>query len=202
MASLYGTQALTVIELTLRDIARPPEREIPRPPPPPPAPVRTAEVQEIHAPRAPLPRPDPEGVVRLEAPGPAPAVPVPVPLPKIIRDPGPGIERWVPEGRGVDGVDPNAPKAYLDLVRLRIEEHKRYPEGARRRHIEGRAKVRFVIHPDGSVGELEVATGSGDPSLDRAALEAVRAASPFPSPPSKLFKGAIPVELTIAFQLT
>lgn len=202
IASLYGSRALSIIELTLRDVSKPPEREIPRPPPRPPAPAVAGVVREVVVAKAPVPVPDPVRAVRVDPPGLAAPAPVPIALPKIIRDPGPEIERWVPEGRDLNGTDPNAPRAYLNMVRLRIEHHKKYPESARRRNIEGRAKVRFVIRPDGSVGEVQVVVSAGNPSLDRAAEEAVRAASPFPTPPADLFKGAIPMELTIVFQLT
>jgi len=38
--------------------------------------------------------------------------------------------------------------------------------------------------------------------LDIAALKAVKDAAPFPKPPSRFFKGEIPLELTVVFELT
>jgi protein TonB len=200
IASLYGSKALTVIELTLRDIARPPEREIPKPPPPP-APAAPRDFKEVQPTGAPLPVPGPVRAEHGEPIGLARTNPAPVAPPRILGESAPVIERWVPE-RPSENVDPNAPRAYLNMVRLRIEQHKKYPESARKRRIEGRTTVRFVIRPDGGVEALEVVTSAGSPALDRAATEAVRAASPFPSPPAESFKGPVPMELTIVFQLT
>jgi protein TonB len=92
--------------------------------------------------------------------------------------------------------------SYLEMVRLRIERYKRYPDAARCRNIEGRVTIRFIIKPDGGVRDVEVAKCSRNRALDLAALKAVQDAAPFPKPPSHLFKGAIPLELMIVFELT
>lgn len=38
---------------------------------------------------------------------------------------------------------------YLEMVRMRVENKKRYPNLARKRQLEGLVGVRFVIGPDG-----------------------------------------------------
>ncbi|PXF58968.1 MAG: energy transducer TonB [Deltaproteobacteria bacterium] len=43
---------------------------------------------------------------------------------------------------------------------------------------------------------------SGNKTLDRAALTAVKDAVPFPKAPTSFFKGDIPLELTIVFELS
>ena len=73
----------------------------------------------------------------------------------------------------------------LALVRSKIRSHRRYPELARRRGIEGKVEVSFRILSDGRVSELMVRRGA-DPMLDEAALAAVRAASPLPPFPEPL----------------
>ena len=50
----------------------------------------------------------------------------------------------------------------------------RYPPEALRRNIGGSVRVRVTVAPDGSVERLELAEGSGNRDLDRAAMEAVR----------------------------
>lgn len=60
-----------------------------------------------------------------------------------------------------------------------------YPDVARRMGWEGRVLVAFLILPDGTVRNVRVVRGSGFPVLDRNAVEAVRAASPFPRPPAE-----------------
>ena len=60
----------------------------------------------------------------------------------------------------------------------------------------------LIITPDGGVREVKVAKCSRHRALDMAALKAVQDAAPFPKPPRRLFKGAIPLELMIVFELT
>jgi periplasmic protein TonB len=62
----------------------------------------------------------------------------------------------------------------------RIRQQRRYPELARRRHIEGTVSVLFRVAADGAVTGLRVKQ-SADELLDEAALEAVRAAAPLPA---------------------
>ncbi|WP_240906138.1 energy transducer TonB [Thermomonas sp. HDW16] len=50
----------------------------------------------------------------------------------------------------------------------------RYPQSAMRRNIGGTVRVQATVAPDGSVERLELAAGSGNRDLDRAAMEAVR----------------------------
>lgn len=50
----------------------------------------------------------------------------------------------------------------------------------------GRAVVQFVLTREGRLVSAEIASGSGNPALDRAALAAVRRAGPFPAAPSGL----------------
>lgn len=52
----------------------------------------------------------------------------------------------------------------------------RYPEAALAAGIEGTALVRAYVGADGWVGAAEVSRSSGNPVLDRTALEAIRAA--------------------------
>lgn len=50
----------------------------------------------------------------------------------------------------------------------------RYPQEALRRNQGGTVKIRVTVASDGSADRLELAEGSGNRHLDRAALEAVR----------------------------
>lgn len=50
----------------------------------------------------------------------------------------------------------------------------RYPPQALRRNVGGSVRVLATVAPDGSVERLELAEGSGNRDLDRAAMEAVR----------------------------
>lgn len=50
----------------------------------------------------------------------------------------------------------------------------RYPPEALRRNVGGSVRVLATVAPDGSVERMELAQGSGNRELDRAAMEAVR----------------------------
>lgn len=90
---------------------------------------------------------------------------------------------------------------YLQLVRTRIEESRRYPLLARKLGQEGRVLLRFVVTADGGLQEVELGESCGTRSLDEAALAAVRAAAPFPAPPEEFFPGSAAMQIVIAFAL-
>ncbi len=96
-------------------------------------------------------------------------------------------------GDGAVGGGGRAGDGFLADLVARIRAHRRYPELARRRGIEGTVVLRFSVRPDGRVAALEV-IGSADPALDEAARDAVLDAAPLPP-----VEG--PVELPIAFAL-
>ncbi|MCV6592852.1 MAG: TonB family protein [Silicimonas sp.] len=67
----------------------------------------------------------------------------------------------------------------------------------RKPRVSGRAKVwiRFSIKPNGGLASISLVKGSGSARLDRAALQVIRKAAPFPKPPpgaQRSFK--IPIE--------
>lgn len=88
---------------------------------------------------------------------------------------------------------------YFDMLRLKIERRKKYPEKAKKGQVEGRVKVQFTVTKDGQVSSLKIVKHARDKSLNKAALDAVRNAAPFPRPPPKLFKGMLRMEITIVF---
>lgn len=90
---------------------------------------------------------------------------------------------------------------YFNLIRKNIEANKIYPEKARRRMIEGRVTVQFIIMDDGHISSVKIVKHSGDMSIDKAALKAVGDCSPFLQPPAGLFAGSLPVEITLVFEL-
>lgn len=193
---LYNSKALTYIELTLQDVSKPTARAIPRPryrpKPPKPRDVKRLKVFQCRMPRF---KP-----IKME-----PAEKnLPDSLMESISMPdtaGLQIADWSP-GALVASGDYMTAQSYLEMVRLKIERHKKYPDIARVKNIEGRVVVRFAITPDGGIREVEVAKRSRNRALDLAALRAVQNAAPFPKPPRHLFKGEIPLELTIVFELT
>jgi TonB family protein len=75
---------------------------------------------------------------------------------------------------------------WLGLIRARIEKLKRYPVLARRRGIEGKVVVAFTITKQGEVKEAVITRSSGFALLDKAALNSVRKAAPFPYLPDRI----------------
>jgi len=121
-------------------------------------------------------------------------------MPDIPDVSGPDISDWISDQHVVFGDYATADR-YIEMVLLRIERHKIYPRNARVRQVEGDVTVRFIITPEGDVKTVEVVKTSGDKSLDRAALAAVKGAAPFPRASERLFKGEIPLELILGFEL-
>ncbi len=194
ISGIYKSNTLSYIELTVQDLSKQTVRNIPRP---------------RHRPRALQPRKIKEKIkviqrkmhrfkqIKIE--------PVQKEFPhSLVEDISmPDI----PVTTGLDTIDRNSEQAetsggYLEMVRLRIERHKKYPDRARARHIEGAVSIRFVITPEGSISAAEVIKPSRHKALDTAALKAVKDASPFPKPPSQIYKGDLTLEIDIVFELT
>lgn len=72
---------------------------------------------------------------------------------------------------------------YTGKIKRKIYAHWRYPEQARRAHFQGHLLVEFGILGSGSLAGSRVLKSSGHLSLDQGALEAIRAAPPFPPLP-------------------
>lgn len=195
IAGIYQSQALSYIELTMQDISKPFTRNIPRPRHRPQAPA-PQEVKKLMVTRQLMPRFKPIQLEPAEKELPD-SLMAEIGVPDIPTTAGLQIADWNPNGSG----DYVTAQNYLEMIRFRIERYKRYPQIARTKNIEGRVTIRFVITPIGEVREVEVAKRSGNKALDQAALKAVQDAAPFPKPPGHLFKGAVPLELTIMFEL-
>lgn len=193
ISGIYNSNALSYIELSLQGVSKPSIRSIPRPRHRPKAP-QPMDVKRLKITQQRIPSFKP---IKLE--------PAEKDLPDSLMEgigmadipatPGLQTANWSPGGMETSS-------SYLEMVRLKIERHKEYPDTARTRQIEGLVTIRFVITPEGGVRGIEIAKTSRHKILDTAALRAVQAAAPFPKPPRHLFKGEIPLELTIVFELT
>jgi len=75
---------------------------------------------------------------------------------------------------------------YRQQLLKTIAAHKYYPKRARRRHIEGRVEVGFIVKHDGVIENIHVADSSGESVLDKAALDAIRRAGRFEPIPIEL----------------
>ncbi len=81
-----------------------------------------------------------------------------------------------------------------------IGRFKTYPEEARKRHIKGDIVVAFILDRRGGVTGARVATSSGAPILDRAALDVLTRASPLPVPPGDIGGETVELLLPMRYQ--
>ncbi len=95
-------------------------------------------------------------------------------------------------GRG-GALDPEAEiRAYIDLVRKRIEAKKRYPALAKSRGTEGTVVALLHLGASGNVDQVEI-VDSPSGLLSDPTREAILAAGPFPAPPGELRRIRVPV---------
>ena len=162
---------------------------IPPPPPPKPAPLRPIG-QAKKRPQSPArlavaqTMPEPDALTQAVAPN------YPAALPR--------AEAASPAPSESGGPPPN----WLAAVRSQLERNKAYPDSARFRRQEGTAVLRFVIDRRGQVLSHAIVKSSGVSSLDKAAEEMLRRASPVPPMPSEIasdrFELTIPVSFTLS----
>jgi protein TonB len=91
---------------------------------------------------------------------------------------------------------------YVELLRMRVDSLKVYPESAHALGKQGCVVVRFIVGKDGLIRQKTLVRGSGTPALDKAALHAVDRAAPFPMPPAGLFAYPLTLQIEICFELT
>ena len=200
ISGIYRSNAITCIELTMRNVSKPFYRDIPRPRirhhTPEVSNVKKLDIQKTHIP---LFKVDPvkmdiahAPVENIESIG----------SPEISDNTGPAIYDWNPDWNQGTSEEFVTSKDYFDMVRLKIETCKKYPSSAKSRHIEGRVTIQFIIKQNGQISNLKLLKNTRHSILNKAALNAVKKAAPFPVPPPNLFKEPINIEITILFELT
>lgn len=83
-----------------------------------------------------------------------------------------------------------------------LRRHQRYPRAARRAGLEGTAHVRFVIDRAGALRATELVASSGHAVLDRAALDLLRRAAPYPALPYRVTAGEVELTLPVEYRLS
>jgi protein TonB len=76
-------------------------------------------------------------------------------------------------------------REHFAYIRDRVTGSILYPNIARKMGWCGQARIAFIICEDGSVNDVRVVESSGFSLLDRNAVDTVKNAAPFPSPPVK-----------------
>ena len=96
----------------------------------------------------------------------------------------------------------NVLQKFAAAVRKKIESRKKYPLSARTYRIEGRAGIKFTISKDGNLQNVEIIESSGHDVLDRAALQSVQNAAPFPPIPEAAKLDKIQMSIRLTFKLS
>ncbi len=206
---LVGALALAVPNRTDAPVPKPQPVELafPAPPQTPPKPPPPPPPKRVVKPVPPTPRP----AVRHTAPHPKPVPvsqkmelpPAPVPTAKAyqVPDPAPAPVPPAPVAKPAPpSVDPAVRAVFEDQVRAAVQAAVQYPYAAKMAHIGGQARVSFSYR-DGRVWAVKVVTSSGYDVLDRAALQAVSAAS-YPPPPANLAGKSLAFEVWVRFTLS
>ena len=90
---------------------------------------------------------------------------------------------------------------YQDMIKQRIEAHRRFPRWARERGFEGTVHLSFIVLVDGQAQDINVVHSSGFNILDDEAVSTVRRASPFSPIPPALNLSRLAIEVAIVFML-
>lgn len=186
----------------------------PPPPPEPPAPQPVTEPEPpkpVEKPKpTPVERPKPEKKPvekpRLEPkpePRQEPAPPQPAPRPVV--QPAPAarpvapVPQATPPAQAADNKAAEA--AYKARLQSLIATRKQYPRMAEKAEVEGSVVVSFTVMPSGAISGARVAQSSGNAWLDKAAVQAVNAASgALPFPP-EIRKAQWSFSVTVNFRL-
>lgn len=88
--------------------------------------------------------------------------------------------------------------SYAGRIAAHLRRYKRYPNSAGR--ARGTARVAFSVSRGGSLTRVRLVASSGNAALDRAAVEMVRRASPFPAIPAGVNRSSASFAVPIRFQ--
>jgi len=91
--------------------------------------------------------------------------------------------------------------SYLEHIKNKIENVWTYPTEAARTGQQGTLLVLFSINKNGDLIRLKLVRSSGYPLLDKAALQAVRDASPFPPLPKRFNLDILNIYATFEYDL-
>ncbi len=190
----------------------------PSPKPPPPQPKPQPPPSPPPKPQPPPPKPQPAPPPPLPKPPPLPQRPPPPPKPVVRRKPVPHIpvrhakprpetphERvpQQPTPQPVRSAPPEPTPAeavsavmqYAAVLNARVQARLKVPEDVEMMHLSGSTVVAIRVAPGGRLLGASVVRSSGAPSIDGAALQAVR------STPLPAFRGDMPHH-AVTFELT
>ncbi len=172
----------------------------PEPPQPPIKHNPAPKLVQVPSPAAePPPRPQP-GPTAVPAPPAVISAPAKIETPPAFTAPPPPPEPPKPSAPSQQDMDA-ARTLYGNLLAREIAKHKQYPKVAQMRGWQGRVIVELQIDGSGNVLSSIIHDPSGYEVLDRQALEMVKKASPFPSPPDALRGRTFNILVPVSFRL-
>jgi protein TonB len=98
--------------------------------------------------------------------------------------------------------EPTQLAKYLRRIQEKIARSLIYPEPARKKGVEGKTCIKFLLLPSGNVARIELIKSSGEEVLDDAAVETIKQASPFSFYEDLKNRVPIWIRVPIAFKLT
>jgi TonB family protein len=102
----------------------------------------------------------------------------------------------------INPIEPESYRDYFKTIKEIIERNKEYPQIAKSRGLEGTVQMAFILHKNGSVGEIMVKRSSGEKTLDDGAILSIKKSSPFPPVPELLkSKAPLRMDITIVYKL-
>ena len=163
----------------------------------------------------PIDEPEPADEAELEPEPPLPQ-PAAVTLPEPVARPQPRREMTAPPASALPAATkaaapvnatPNAAEraammSYEAQILAHLKRHQQYPRAAKRRRLEGTARVTFRLDRQGKVLSRSIVGGSGYEILDQATLAAVDRASPMPPPPDGIPSDTVSVTVPVHFELS
>ena len=179
---------------TIKPKARQPVRVDPLPPRRPSKPAQSRQPQTV------VPKQAPTRAAEM-TPRSVPSVPTQVANLAPPRQPIGHEGRAEPSQSQTNHTDPNALKAYLNLILQVLEKHKRYPKAAKRLAMNGKVVLQFVILPDGQVINPQITQSSGHRLFRTAALQALSRVGQMPPFPSDMRRRKLLVEVPISYQI-
>jgi protein TonB len=181
-----------------------PEVELPKPEPlkkkieeaKPEKPKEKPKTEKVQTPKPkPKPKPDPEPAVT-QTPTPQPtqqqaAVAAPV---------QPSVAPAAPSA--ADIARRAAAEANWEGILLsHLEQHKKYPRLARKRHEQGTAYLRFRMHRSGEVLSFALERSAGHEALDEEVLAMIKRAQPLPALPPEVTDSEVEIVVPVQFTL-
>jgi protein TonB len=152
--------------------------------------------------REPVPVPQPiTSVLTSAVPEAAQDAVVPRRIEPVAADPG-ETARPSPVPARPAALDAAALAAYGRDLAGAVATHQRYPRVALLRQWQGTAVLQLELAADGRLLGVRVASSSGHDTLDRQALDMVRAALPLPAMPAALVGRPLVVDVPVVFRIS